>query len=245
VSTPWWQAPWLVLDFESTGVDIETARTVQVALVHVNADGMKWHTCRLVNSGVDIPEEAQAVHGISTERAQREGHDPREVIEDIAARISTGWSHGHPLIAMNAGYDVSLLDRELRRLTGSGFKLAGPVIDPLVIDRHVEPYRKGSGARKLERLAQIYGVPAGNAHDALGDCLTAARVVWRQSRRYREIADMGLRDLHAAQMRWHASWARGFEAYLHTKAEPRQPDAVIDTAWPLRPISLTTSGVSA
>ena len=38
----------------------------------------------LVNPGIDIPAEASAIHGITTERAQAEGMDPAEAAEEIS-----------------------------------------------------------------------------------------------------------------------------------------------------------------
>lgn len=62
---------------------------------------------------------------------------------------------------MNARYDLSLLDRECRRYAVESIsELLGdapaPVIDPLVIDKHVDKYRKGK--RALHALCAHYGV---------------------------------------------------------------------------------------
>lgn len=251
MNAPWWEAPQLVLDTESTGVEIETDRIVQIAVVQIGPKGVERSRCHLVNPGIPIPEGAQAVHGITDEQVQAEGLNPTDVIPAVARLVEGAWAKGQCVVACNASFDVSLLDRELRRHAGRGLNLANAlVVDPLVLDRACDPYRPGS--RKLVDLAAHYRVKATDAHDALGDCYSAARVVWRQVRTtetsavspngrrrhldYTPLRELALPELHLWQAERYSEWAAGFEQYLREKAEPRQPDAAIDRAWPWRPL---------
>jgi DNA polymerase-3 subunit epsilon len=207
----------------------------------------------ILNPGIPIPEGAQAIHGISSERAEAEGLDPGNVIPVIAEIVEKAWAAGTVAIATNASFDVTLLDRELRRHAGRGLDLSNAlVVDPLLIDRACDTYRPGG--RKLVDLAAHYEVKVTDAHDALGDCMTAARVVWRQVRMtatsgpgrngrtrrmdYSPLRTLPLPDLHRWQADRYSEWAAGFEQYLREKAEPRQPDAVIDRDWPWRPLPI-------
>ena len=63
---------------------------------------------------------------------------------------------GIPLVVYNAPYDLSLLDRECRRHRVEPLGYPHPVIDPLVIDKAVDRYRKGK--RTLVAAAERYGV---------------------------------------------------------------------------------------
>lgn len=184
----WINDPMMGLDFESTGVDTETDRIVQSALVIVHAS--KRHVeqdVRLINPGIEIPEGATRIHGITTARAQAEGGKPAEVLDDLAADLTAGLTAGWPIVCANAPYDITLLDRELRRngLPTLAQRLnrpdgpVGPVVDVMVVDKYCHQYR--SGGRKLTDLATHYGVPLAqeDAHDAGADALAACRVAWK------------------------------------------------------------------
>lgn len=251
MSAHWSASPWTVLDFESTGIDLENDRAVQVAVIQLDSTGVKFSLCRVINPGIEIPQGAIDVHGITNEQVQAEGLDPVEVIRHIALKVENAWEKGLPIVAMNASFDITLLDRELRRHAGRGLNTDGAlVVDPLVVDRACDPYRPGK--RKLDALADWYQVRQEGAHDALADCLTAARVVWRQARMedgsvvgpngrrrtydYSPVRELSLPDLHQWQAQRYAEWAENFEQYQRTKANPPHPDAAIDRSWPWKPV---------
>jgi DNA polymerase-3 subunit epsilon len=104
------------------------------------------------------------------------------------------------------------------------------VIDPLVIDRRFDRYRRGS--RKLDAMCAHYGVALDGAHDAGHDAVAAARLAWKQARTYPELAGMGLDELTAAQAGWYAEWATEFRRYLLDRG---RTDDLPDEAWPVRP----------
>lgn len=157
-----------------------------------------------------------------------------QAVEQIADTISSTWRVGISLCAMNAAYDCTVIQRELARHDLPLLDV-GPVLDPLVIDRAVDRYRRGS--RRLDALARHYGVRLDGAHASDEDALTAARVVWRQARHPRH--GRVLRSMTLDQMqRWqgdaHRAWAAHYQDYLRTRGG--KPDAVIDGSWPLRPV---------
>ena len=68
-----------VFDLETTGVDVEMARIVTACIAVLDADGavvQRWDW--LADPGVEIPEAASAVHGITTERARAEAEERRK-----------------------------------------------------------------------------------------------------------------------------------------------------------------------
>ncbi|WP_449342168.1 exonuclease domain-containing protein, partial [Streptomyces aurantiogriseus] len=159
-TTPWHLGRLAGFDTESTGVNVETDRIVTACLVEVGGKHPPIPANWLLNPGVEIPEQATAVHGITTERARSEGQDAAEGIAQIVAALTQVVLSGTPLVIMNAPYDLTLLDREARRygiktLTDTvGQDLR--VIDPRVIDKRVDPYRKGK--RTLTDLCAHYQV---------------------------------------------------------------------------------------
>lgn len=208
-------------DLETTGPDPLTARIVTACIVQVgggfNTSPAKWLTDA---EGEEIPAGAEAVHGISTARARAEGVELRQAVEEILA--------GVPIVAMNARYDVTLLDREAQRF-GLDPLPAGPVIDPFVIDKQVDRYRHGK--RTLTALCQHYDVRLDGAHSADADAVAACRVAWRQATRYPQLAAMTLDELHTAQVGWAAEQAASLQEHFRKK----DPAAVVEGAWPLIP----------
>ena len=220
-------------DTESTGVDVEQDRIVTACVVQCGGGQPVAAANWLADPGVDIPEAATAVHGISTEKARTEGRPAGEVIEQVVTALTAVVLSGIPVVAMNASFDLTLLDREARRhgvqpltdIVGGDLR----VIDPFVIDKEVDRYRKGK--RTLTDLCAHYEVPLDGAHSADADALAACRVAWRLGSRYPKLAELDLDQLHKAQIEWRAAWAADFQDYLRQK----DPKAVVDGSWPLRP----------
>jgi len=215
-------------DLETTGVDVETDRIVTACVVQCGGgqptDSASW----LADPGIDIPEQAEQVHGISTARARAEGKPAAEVVADVLAALGQVIAAGVPVVAMNARYDLTLLDREARRY-GLAPLPAGPVIDPYVIDKHIDRYRKGG--RKLTDLCAHYGVPIGDAHTADADAIAACRVAWRIGSTRPDMAALPLPTLHDQQAAWAAEQAASLQEYFRRKT----PDAVVRREWPLIP----------
>lgn len=223
----WFSGSALAFDVESTGVEPARDHIVSAACIEVGPDGAHERGHWLVNPGVPIPPEATAVHGITDDFIRQNGQPQHEAVPAIANLLRDVWSAGIPVIACNATFDLTMLDHELWRRAHDYLK-PGPVFDPLVIDRAMDPYRKGS--RKLEALAAHYGVPRGQAHDCRGDALTAARVVWVQAERYSELPWFSATDMARWHREAHEKWAANFEDFRARKGEP----VTIDRAWPLR-----------
>lgn len=234
----WISGPLVAFDLETTGTDVETDRIVTAAVVRLDPDGaVAEERTWLLDPGIAIPEQASAIHGISTEHARAHGVPAVSAVEEIARAVADGLRSGTPLVVMNARYDLSLLDRECRRhgVASVSERLGdapSPVIDPLVIDKHVDKYRKGK--RALYALCAHYGVSLDDAHDAKADAVAAARVVRRMAEKHRPVGAMPLADLHDLQVRAAAEQSVSLQAYLRRTADPA---AVVEPAWPLIPRS--------
>ncbi|MEV6838199.1 3'-5' exonuclease [Streptomyces sp. NPDC051133] len=222
-------------DLETTGTDPREARIVTGAVIEVRAGEPMGHREWLADPGVEIPADAVAVHGISTERAAAEGRPADRVADAIADVLVGYWKTGVPVVAYNAAFDLSLLSAELRRhgLPSLSDRLGGlapaPVVDPYTIDRWVDRYRRGK--RNLEAVCAEYGIVLDAAHNASADALAAARLASAIAERHPKIAALGPAELHRCQIRWYADWAADFQSFLRRKGEA---DAVVDGTWPLR-----------
>ncbi|MFF4357887.1 3'-5' exonuclease [Streptomyces sp. NPDC001604] len=234
--TTWYEGPLAAFDTETTGVDVETDRIVSAAVVVQDAPGSRPRMTRwLVNPGVPVPEAATAVHGLTDEHLQRNGRWPAPVMYEIAEELAEQAAMARPLVVMNAPFDLTLLDRELRRHRASSldrwFETSTlRVLDPRVLDKHLDRYRKGR--RTLTDLCAHYGVTLEGAHDAAADALAALDVVRALGRRFAaRLERLSPAELHALQTTWHAAQARGLQAWFAKSGT----EEIVNTSWPLRP----------
>jgi len=232
----WYEGPLAAFDTETTGVDVERDRIVSAALVVQHAPGQPAEAAHwLIDPGVPMPDSAQAVHGLGDEFLQRHGRRPGPVMEELARELAACCAAGIPLVVMNAPFDLTLLDRELQRHRNAALStyFHGPawcVLDPRVLDKHLDRYRKGR--RTLTDLCALYGVPLNDAHDAAADATASLDLVRAIGRRYAvRLADFSGSELHARQAVWHAAQSRGLQAWFARNGS----DEACDPAWPLRP----------
>ncbi|MFD7682669.1 3'-5' exonuclease [Streptomyces sp. NPDC060187] len=234
--TCWYEGPLAAFDTETTGVDVETDRIVSAAVVVQDAAGTRPRVTRwLVNPGVPVPAGATAVHGLTDEHLQRNGRWPSPVLEEIARELGEQAAAGRPLVVMNAPFDLTLLDRELRRHRASSLDrwfdpAALRVLDPRVLDKHLDRYRKGR--RTLTDLCAHYDVVLEGAHDAAADAVASLELVRAVGRRFASrLERLSPAELHTLQAVWHAAQARGLQAWFARSGS----DEAVDPAWPLRP----------
>jgi DNA polymerase III subunit epsilon len=221
-------------DIESTSVDVESARIVTACVAHVDGSGLippqseNW----LINPGCEIPEEAAAIHGITTEHAREHGEVPGPALNEISGELVRSARAGLPIVAFNAPYDLTVIDRETRRHNlepfTEQFPYAATVIDPFVLDKHLDPYRRGS--RKLTAVCEHYGIRLDGAHDAAADAIAAARLAWKLAMVYPQLSAMTLPDLHEMQVKAKAGQAASFQDYLHKQGKTE----IIDGSWPIK-----------
>lgn len=229
-TTATWASTLAVFDLETTGIDVETTRIVTATLAVLDADGVVVErTDWLVDPGIIIPDGAAEIHGITTEYARINGRVAADAIAEIVAAIRGRLADGIPLVAYNAAYDLSVLDREARRYGIPGLVSPSPVVDPLVIDKAVDTYRKGK--RTLTAAAEHYGVVLDNAHDAGADAIAAGHVAQAIARRYPHALTITAEELHARQVDWCHQQAESFQSYMR---RTKDPDFTTSGAWPVR-----------
>lgn len=232
----WHEGPLVAFDTETTGTDPATARIVTACVARATDQRVEWVRRWIANPGVPIPAEATAVHGVTDERAQTEGADPGEVADEIADELVSTWSDQLPVVAMNFAYDGTVLDCGLRRhgLAPLVERLDGTpmlVIDPLVIDRALDRYRRGK--KRMAELCAVYGVELEDAHDACADALAAAGLAWRMAERFPGELQRDVFELQAQQANWHLEWAERFEEWMRANVNPA---TTIEREWPLRAV---------
>lgn len=229
---PWHTGTLLGFDLETTGKNPHTARIVTASIVLVDPESnVRAHAEWLVNPGVEIPAEAAAVHGVTTEYAREHGMDATQGLREIVATLTDFMYHRVPIIAYNGVYDFTVLNAEMARRQMGDFAVAG-VVDPYVLDKHVDTYRKGK--RTLEAVSEHYGVTLDQAHTSLADSVAAVQVAQAMVAKFSEHFDVPLETLFNQQIRWKAAQSASFEQFLRRK----NPEATVSRDWPVEKPSL-------
>lgn len=231
----WHLGPMCPFDLETTGVSMFDDRIVSYAVGRVGAGIGTAVRTAIVNPGIPIPPGATAIHGI-TDAMAYDGRPARDAIDTICGELLDAQLSGIPIVGWNVSYDLTMLRAECERhglptLQKRLGRAEGPVIDGLVLDKHLDPYRKGS--RKLTAAAAHYDVQLSeiDAHGAEADAIAAARIVWRIATRYPAVRDASLHELHEAQTVWAREQADSLRAYFDSKGTAHDG---CDPHWPIR-----------
>jgi len=168
--------PLAVFDIESTGVNAEHDRIVEIAVLKIQPDGTSRSNVRRVNPEMPIPPSATAVHGISD--ADVAGCPPfSEIAPKLADYLADCDLAGYNLL----NFDVPMLENEFRR-AGVPFSMAGrKIIDVYNIFCKLYPRTLGAAyeffcGKKLE-----------DAHSADADTLATWEVLAGQLARHPEL----------------------------------------------------------
>ncbi len=230
--TPEWLRVVGVFDLETTGVDVTADRVVTAHVGVLDASGAvisarDW----LADPGVPIPEGATAVHGITTEHARSHGRPAATVVAEVVESVRALLDAGIPVVAYNAPYDFSLLKHEALRHGVDPIVAPSPVIDPLVVDKAYDRWRRGK--RTLSVVAEHYAVRLDGAHEASADAVAAGRVAQALAERFAPWLPQTVEELHTRQIAWARAQAASLTDYF-IQIGRIEPEERLDGSWPIR-----------
>lgn len=225
----WTKQPVATFDLETTGREATTCRIVTASVLLVDAAGQVLHEWEwLADPGVEIPDGAAAIHGITTEHARTHGAPAGAVVADIVALMRALFQRGVPVLAFNAAYDFTVLEAEARR-HGLSCTAPEPVIDPYVLHKQVR--RRWRGKRTLVALCDAYQVSLESAHTSAADALAAVQLAQLLAREHDQLC-VPAQALHQSQIAWSREQAASFQEYL--RGVKNDPGLVVNGDWPLR-----------
>ena len=238
----WDRMPMVGFDLETTSTDPHTAGIVTATIVVSKPPEPPEATTWIVDPGIPVPDEAAAIHGWTTERlrAYDAARDPGEASFEISAILARWMGSRLPVVAFNAPYDLTLLEAENARHGNPTLaervapKPVGPIIDPMVLDRHVDQYRKtrpaptddqpdrrvcacgcGAEAKNLAGCCRHYGVELRDAHTSEADATAAVHLARAIIRRYPSaFRGFTVGTLHMAQVDWKREQADNLRAFF-------------------------------
>lgn len=172
----WAHAPFAVLDFETTGLDPELDRVIEIGVALFAEGRLERSEMWFVNPGMPIPAESTEITGI-TDDMVKDAPGFEHVWPAVAPLLS-----GRIPVAYNHRFDSRFLWAELRRIgertVGEDVPPAcaedGVWIDPFVWARELQKEVKGF---KLTDVCARLGVALETAHRASHDAEAAGRVL--------------------------------------------------------------------
>lgn len=169
------QVCFAVVDVETTGLDPETDRILQVAAVVVDASGSileSFDTIVKPENPATFANGAEHVNRISAEQVM--GGMP------LSEALTKVWqmSRGRRFTAHNAPFDIGFLHAESRRVGID--ERVDSWIDTLALARRTDAER--SRRHSLSALCEHYGISREREHEALSDATATAELLFHLSR---------------------------------------------------------------
>lgn len=163
------QVRWVVVDCETSGLDVAHDRLLSVGAVAVRGGRIELADAfsRLVRQGTPSDSANILVHGIGAQ-AQAAGEEAGRVIEDFAAYAGPG-----PLAAFHAPFDRAILERAARE---QGLHWRRRWLDIAELLAVLFPAR-AKRRRGLDEWLNEFGIAHGARHDALGDAFATAQLL--------------------------------------------------------------------
>jgi DNA polymerase-3 subunit epsilon len=194
---------WIVVDVETTGLDMQHDELLAVAAIalHFDGGGQSAPRIALADSYESVLRRESAstdkdnilLHGIGV-GAQRAGAPPAQVLADFER-----WIANAPLLAYHAAFDQAMIGRAAKAHLGRG--LANAWLDLAPIAAGLCPH---INAHALDDWLDHFAIPCAVRHQAAADTLATAELLlrlWPLARAQRS-ADLAALQRLARNQRW-------------------------------------------
>lgn len=197
--TLWKDLPLAVIDVETTGLEPDGHRIIEIAVIRFEQGEVIESYGELVNPGRDIPEEVTKITGIETEDV---ADAPRfeEIADDVWQRLQ-----GAGIVAYNLNFDRKFVRAELERCDLQ-WPDEAPTLDPLIFARQ---FFKNSPRKNLSTISKLLGIPLEEAHRAVHDAEVAGRVLYA----FEDRLPPNLDQLLVLQKQWEAAQAQEMSSW--------------------------------
>jgi DNA polymerase III epsilon subunit family exonuclease len=179
------EATYVVVDLETTGLRPGSSQICEIGAVKIVGFEVAGEFETLVDPRMPLGPTITAITGL-TDGQLRGAPQPA-----VAVGRFLSFAGDSVLVAHNARFDLSFLDRETERLTGS--RLAAPVVDTVALARRVLAGRVPRAS--LAQLSYFFGTSVQPCHRALPDAQATAEILLAliglaQERGARTVADL-------------------------------------------------------
>jgi len=168
--------PLCFFDLETTGLDITSARIVEIAILKIKPDGTKEMFAKRINPEIPIPAESTAIHGISDEDVKNE-----PTFKAVAQQVLDFFDDGD-LAGFNSNkFDIPVLVEEFLRCNIEFDFETRRFVDVQTIYHKMEQ-------RNLAAAYKFYcDKSLENAHSAEADITATFEVLESQITKYSEL----------------------------------------------------------
>ncbi len=188
---------YLIFDSETTGLpkrwdapisDTDNwPRCIQIAWQMHDAMGnlLEHHDFLVKPEGFNIPYDAEQIHGISTELAEKRG----KPLQEVLVEFNNALAKTQFIVGQNVGFDVNIIGAEFHRLELSSTLQELPVLDTCTEETaSLCKIPGGRGGKfKLPTLTELheflFNEPFAEAHNATADVEATARCFFELVRR--------------------------------------------------------------
>ncbi len=170
------ERPLVFFDIESTGLNRQTDRIIELALIKLMPDGSRDHDTFLVNPQMKIPASVTAIHGITDDDVQ-DCPPFKDIAADVAEFIEGCDLSGYNLIH----FDIPMLEEEFKRAGRKIDLKTCHVVDAQKIFHKQEP-RDLTAALRFYCDKDLVG-----AHGAMADTEAVLDVLEGQCERYDDL----------------------------------------------------------
>ncbi|MFM2449917.1 MAG: polymerase PolC-type [Pseudomonadota bacterium] len=197
------ESRWIVLDVESSGLDMHSDRLLAIAAIGVRFDspapridlGDSFEVLlRQSDQEAVIDKNNILLHGIGV-GMQRSGTVAPDALRAFARYVGDS-----PLIAFHAAFDRTLIERAFK--THLGLRLPNPWLDLEPLAAVLNPAVK---ARALDEWMAHFNIHCAVRHQAAADTLATAELLlklWPEARRQMSPPSFQAANHLAAQRRW-------------------------------------------
>ena len=193
---------WVVVDVETTGLDMDHDELLAIAAIAVHFDGVaREPRIVLADSFESVLQRESAsadkdnilLHGIGV-GAQRAGAPPAEVLAAFER-----WAGAAPLVAYHAAFDQAMIGRAMKAYRGHGLRNAWLDLAPVATGLCPEVK-----VHALDDWLDHFAIPCAVRHQAAADTLATAELLlrlWPLARAQR-CADLAALQRLADNQRW-------------------------------------------
>ena len=173
--TPIEKVCFVVLDKETTGLDIKKDRILSIGAVKVQnwqIDLSQRLDCYVQQSYSPV-RETVAVHGILP------GANGNGVDEIEAVKHFVEYCHNSVLVGHHVAFDITMINQVLKGMIGQ--KLANKRLDTATLASRVSEKKayEQPGTFGLDTLCKLYNVPMSDRHTAAGDAFITAMLLMK------------------------------------------------------------------
>ena len=175
------------LDLETTGLNPEADRIVEIGIIHFDKDGNQTKLGQIINPECKIPQEVIDVHGITNEVVEG-----KPTFAELAEELYENFFNpdtSKNFCAYNFKFDYKFIKKEFERVGIQLNNLDYTFIDPCAIFRAAIPHT-------LESAVRLYlDKEHTNAHRALDDIEVTLEVFKAQTKKHYPLFKKGLKTL--------------------------------------------------